>query len=297
MRIRKILVSEQEQARKIFDSIQPNVILNRFDMRQPIANCCVYVLNEVYVPFYKSNNVGHLGIYLRELCPSVLARIVEQIFKDEKFIPMIRYLHTTTPMPGGNKGIHWHVDLNTQISDFDAKLSKKTRYNTKWYPKKILKELGDYKIDSSENISNSDVQLLFRFKKETNDVYMADSPKSYRLANCINYKYVLSLKGRAVAIALLSKMGNNVFLDNIGYDSYYSNFSIGSVLYYSMVKDLIESEAETLFLLGGRQEYKRRFNGVLTETYSGEIPNPNQTYRFVGGAFCKLVRAANRPFC
>ena len=79
-----------------------------------------------------------------------------------------------------------------------------------------------------------------------------------------------------IAVAFICDTGDNVYFENFSYDKTFEKYSIGMVLYYYVICDLIQIHKKIFYLSGGWLDYKRHYNGVLTLTYSGKIYRPDK---------------------
>ncbi len=261
--------------------IEPNVIHNRYDLLYGNDYDLLEVKEEnsvSYIPFKKNSSTGRMGLYLRhkeELAggPSSVAECASFLFKTYPDLQDIFVLHTYIPLPDVNTGIHWHVDLPKTIEEFDSTLSSKVRYNTKWYPKKIRENVGEYeiKILKSTECPESVVKTYLKWKKETYGYDWSDKPKEYLTKNGITNVYIMQVKNEILAIGFICETGENAFFENTAFNEQYKKYSVGIVLYHFIIADLIKKEKKKLFLLGGNLEYKRHYNGIQTMTYTGHI--------------------------
>ena len=277
MKFEKILRDENKHLLK---HLETNVIFNRFDLR--FDDYELYVLlsgkRQYYVPIHLSKKNLLLGLYMREVPKDLLDEFITYLFEAYPKIKSIKAEHSITPVGALPSAPHWHVDLPASIQDFDAALSSKTRYNTKWYPKKIQEDLGYYTIKHYKlsEITEDVVLRYLELKQHTHDVhYKLQSAKDYLSKFSVTDAYTLDINGAMEAILFLSITGDNVFLENLTYNTAFAKYSLGSVLYHHVIGELILKRKKILYLLGGTLDYKRRFNGVETQTYTGKILRPS----------------------
>lgn len=77
------------------------------------------------------------------------------------------------------------------------------------------------------------------------------------------------------SIVFINKLDSSAFLENLKYDVRYKAYSIGAILYFNVIEALIEDKIKIFYLLyTGTLEYKKRFNGIIIDTYTGT------TYRY-----------------
>lgn len=250
--------------------VVPNTTNNRFDAFYQ-GDYVLYRCGGTYLPYHRKHYSADIAMYLRDVDKGELRAILAEIFRTEKSLFYVDVVHAAMPIDGLKKVDHWHVELPATIEEFQAALGKKTRYNSKWYPKKIRKDLGDYTCEAVDHVSDEHVQVFFKFKKATHGVDYHDEPREFIRKNLITHAYVFKLGGVIEAIALSSELGERAYLYNITYNPAHSKYSIGNVLYFFYISELIAKRITRLDLRGGNQLYKKLFNGIATDTYSGRV--------------------------
>lgn len=250
--------------------VKPNSTNNRFDAFYE-GDYVLYRCGETYLPYHRKHYSAAVAMYLRDVDSQELKAILAEVFKTEKSLFYVDVLHAAMPIKGLKTVTHWHVELPDSIGEFQAALGKKTRYNSKWYPKKILKDLGPYSCESTAEVNAEHVRLFYELKKATHGVDYHDEPRDFIRKNLITHAYLFKLNGKPEAIALSSELGGRAYLYNITYNPAHSKYSIGNVLYFFYIGELIAKGIKRLDLLGGSQLYKKLFNGIATDTYSGRI--------------------------
>ena len=213
----------------------------------------------------------NVSMYLREMDAGIFRMVVKYLFELYPDAMTLYVLHTYTKINGIDPAVHWHIDLPKTIEEFNSTLSHRVRYNTKWYPKKIRENIGEYiikYIDVSE-CPDDVVQKYFEWKKQTHGTDYGLTPKQYLGKFCVTGVYVMQTEMEILAIGFISETGENVFFENFSYNQKYAKYSPGMVLYYFLISDLIARKKKRLYLLGGNLEYKKHFNGIATMTYSG----------------------------
>ncbi len=262
-------------------SIEPNVIHNRYDLLYGNDYDLLKIEegNSVsYIPFKKTGQIGCMGLYLRDMKElagggTSVAEYTSFLFKTYPDLQDIFVLHTYVPLPDVEPAVHWHVDMPKTIEAFDATLSSKVRYNTKWYPKKIRENIGSYeiKILKSDECPEFVVKTYLKWKKETYGFNWSNKPKEYLTKNGITDVYFMQVNEEILAIGFICDTGENAFFENTAFNEKYKKYSAGIVLYHFIIDDLIKKRKKKLFLLGGDLEYKRHYNGIQTVTYTGHI--------------------------
>ena len=144
-----IIKIENDKPAILRKNVVPDVIFNRFDILYG-TNFDLYKISgsdvEHYIPVHRRWSKLYLGMYMMDI-DEVLARdFIDFCFRRYKFTFKIEVKHCQTRIDNIAPGPHWHINLPSSIEEFDKTLSNKTRYNTKWYPKKIIKDFGTYEI-------------------------------------------------------------------------------------------------------------------------------------------------------
>jgi hypothetical protein len=256
--------------------IEPNFTYNRFD----IIYGDRFNLYEIqkggikkYIPVHIEKRFAIIGVWLTDISAQAFNLLIKTIFCEYPKVDRIQVRYSLNFYDGLNISNHWKINLPDTIVEFDKNLSSKTRYNTKWYPKKINTDLGDYEIQkySSNDIPDKVVEKYFYFKKITHNANYKMQAKEYLRKFFVTHAYVLKIAGKDEAILFLCDISSIVYLENLTYNSELSSYSLGIILYYFVVGELINSKKVNLYLGDGNQEYKRRFNGVNQLAFDGYI--------------------------
>ena len=277
------IIEVTENLKNLFETeIFPNVIKNRFDLLSQSGSNAVgggvrlfkalEPYDTVYIPVFIKNNIAEVGLYMRTLNSNVFNEFIEFLFETNKNIEALHFLYTPNKLDYIKPATHWHIDLPSTIEEFDKRISSKLRYNTKWYPKKINKEIGEYSVKkiSKTEITPDIVNLYLKWKYNTYG-FKYDA-KKYLQDFGVTTAYVLRVESQILAIGFTCETNDkDVYFENFSFDVKYHKYSLGMVLYYHIIKDLIENKKQRFYLLGGNYDYKQKFNGIATETYTGYV--------------------------
>lgn len=253
------------------DKIQPNEIHNRYDILYDDYD--LYEIGNNVIPLVIQGNVAVPGLYLTNYSCELLSDFFSFIFSHYPNVDTIHIKHSYTPIEFTCPYPYWHIELPKTIQEFDASLHQQVRYNTKWYPKKIQRDLGDFHIEKYElsEITDEMVSLYLHWKFLSHGFVFREAPRQYLRQAGISNAYVLYLGDSIAAIAFTCDTGANVYFENFSYDAKYHKYSLGMVLYYFIITDLISMGKKCFYLSGGWLDYKKRYNGILTMTYSGNV--------------------------
>ncbi|MDD7313967.1 MAG: GNAT family N-acetyltransferase, partial [bacterium] len=234
---------------------------------------CIECENQkVYIPVFFNDYICELGVYMRWIDAYIFENFSSYLFQSYKRLQEIHVLHTLTYIPSLPMGPHWHIDLPQTIEEFDAQLSGKERQHARYYAKKLLTEVGNICFEKIEKemISQDIVDLYLSWKKISHD--FSYDPNLYLKDFGVSNAYLLKTGSKIIAIGFDSETNKeNVYFENFAYDLEYSKYSIGMVLYHNIIESWINNHKKKAYLLGGDYEYKKRYNGICTMTYSGSI--------------------------
>jgi hypothetical protein len=283
---------EINKSELLIEHVRPNVILNRFDLLYG-DNFELYLVNGEYIPVHVENHISgrHIGplhikrrfskfgIYLRNVKIDDLLELGGFLFRKYK-LHYLEIMHTYTKIPDVEPAPHWHIELPESIEEFNKTLNSSIRYNTKWYPKKIRENFGNYNIIryKPEEVANAIMDKYMEWKQQRFN-YHFDKPSSeYLRINGISDVFVMYIgneeNSEIASIGLVAVTDENAFWNNFAFNDKYGKYSVGMVLFYHIISELIADKKKAFFLLGSEREYKRHYNGVKTMTYSKEKWKP-----------------------
>jgi|GEM_PF-1558484 len=261
-------------------NVFPDVIKNRFDVLHSVVEnrggytlyCIENNMQKTYIPVFFNNTSCELGCYMRKIDKCLFEKFVNYLFKTHKKLQVVSVLHTLTDIATLSVASHWHIELPDTIEEFDGLLSAKERQHCKYYAKKLLNEVGNISFEkiNRDSISQDVVDLYLLWKKDSHK--FSYEKTSYLKDFCVSNAYLLKTNNTIIAIGFdVETSKENVYFENFSYDSKYSKYSIGMILYHNIIESWINDHKKIAYLLGGNYEYKRRYNGICTMTRSGGI--------------------------
>ena len=270
---------EKDKDKILQENIFPNVCWNRFDLRYG-DDYRLDKIDDLYIASHLEGSTITVSMYLREMDKDTFDEYAKHLFGVYPKAKDLFVLHTYTEIAGIEQGVHWHVDLPDTIEEFDSTLSHLIRYNTKRYPKKIRKNIGEYEITylDANDCPDDIVKTYFKWKNQTHGTDYGLTPQQYLKKFCVTGVYVMQTDSEILAISFISEIGENVFFENFSYNQEYAKYSPGMVLYYYFISDLIARGKKKLYLLGGNLEYKKHFNGIATMTRTCSLPRERFIY-------------------
>ncbi|MDR1495082.1 MAG: class I SAM-dependent methyltransferase [Rickettsiales bacterium] len=261
----------ENKDRVLQENVLPNLYWNRFDLRFG-DNYDLYEIKSGFRSYFVAVHSDGSGIvlsmYLRNISPSIFAELLKFLFEKYREARSIRMLNSYTYSPWLKPEEHGHIELPSTRGEFDANLSPRVRYNTKWYPKKIRKQFGDYKIEHWA-IGDTPLEIHDRYKEFKFATHGDIDNVAMQMADKVWAMYIGSDVAAILQISDTSG-GRDAFLVNITYNQKYAKWSVANVLYYTVLQNLIGCGYRRLFLLG-MLDYKRYMNGISTMTFSGTI--------------------------
>ncbi len=281
--IEEILGGEEKKL-VLSNRLYPNFISNRFDLLYDDYE--LYDLGTGVVPVKIDGKVAKLGMTLQIYSDETLHKFYNLLFAKHPSLETIIIKHSLSSYgitSKNNQFYHypyWHIELPVSVEDFSNKLSARVRYNTKWYPKKISEDIGDLKISriSAQDTTESMGKQFFAWKKESHNCDYNMSTKEYLKTYGVTETYLMYIGSDLLAIGFICTTGENVYFEQFAYsqEAKYKKYSLGMVLYYHIICDLIRLKKKNFYLSGGYLDYKKRYNGVCQYTYSGTISRKNK---------------------
>lgn len=252
-------------------NLQINIIHNRFDLLYD--DFVLYDVDGIAVPVYIKNNEASVGLYLTSISDKQLSSLTDCIFSSHPEVSYIIVSHSYTKLPWCHPQVYWHINLPESIEQFDATLSSKLRYNVKWYPKKLKKECGDYVLReyTRTDVPLSLIEQYFIWKEGSHMFRLNSTPECFLREYGISTIYALYLSNKPIAVGFSCETGDISYFENFSYNPQYHLFSPGMILYHYIIEQLIKKSVRKFYLSGGELDYKRRYNGVRTQTYTGRI--------------------------
>ncbi|MDR1071318.1 MAG: GNAT family N-acetyltransferase [Rickettsiales bacterium] len=252
------------------ENISPNVICNRFDIKYGDGFDLWKIGHGAgarYIATHMRRNVLEVSLHMSKLPDDVFMKVLESLFDNYRRADRINIDNCMNKISGVKPAQYWRIDLPPSIEALDRALSRSVRYNTRRYPNKIRETFGGFEIRhfTKEQIPWRVMAEYFRLKKIShNRSYRMSYLDDYFVTDC----WVLYVGSSVASIVFVSDTPPNAYLENITYNPDFAKYSAGMVLFYHVICELIESGHEQFYLLGGDMEYKRHFNGIMTDTYS-----------------------------
>lgn len=266
--------------------ISPNYIANRFDLKYGDN----YDLWEItfkdvtyHIPLHISGKQAVIGVAQTPLPTEIFTKFIEHCFQ---YYTNISRISCSASVNNYHNNLildnQWILALPETEEEYKKSLSKKTRHNINWYPKKIQKDFDSFSIthSSASDTDDATMQLFDKWKheKHTAKTYSNLGSRNFLTSNNVTDVYSLIIADNPAALVFVSITDDSAYLQNLSYNLEYANYSPGIVLLYSVISDLIQNNLTTLYMGGGSLEYKRRMGGENRPAYHGIIIRPGIRY-------------------
>lgn len=266
-----------EVSKNKFEDIKkvcPNFIQNRFDLLYGRNFELLEVKadeNTYFVPFHIEFITCKLGLWLVEIPKEVIEKAAEYIFGKYRFISNIKIVSSVQEFPASFKATDYWINLPDTEDEYIMKLTGKQRYNIRNHIKRLKEDFGEYTVKRYEKdeIPSEVIKKYFKFKKLTRGKSYFITPKGYIKKYAVTSVYVLNIKNKSEAMAIISENNNNLYLENVTYNPDFSKYSIGVTICFEMILDAIKNKKNQIYFgASDGEDYKSRMCNANKETYS-----------------------------
>ena len=254
-----------------WNKIQNNFIYNRFDLSKKDKKYELLKLtysnnHEEYLPVYYDNGHAYLGVWRVFLAKDILRQVTKYIF----CVRHVKYIHCERMLVNGNIQRNQIftdtcIVLPEAIAELDTRLSKKARYNLRREKRKFSECIGDFELKSYK-ISEIDQKVMnylfdeyFLFKKNTHQRDYGLSAEEYIKKYYVTDIYTLECVGKVFSIVLSCEQTENVYVENLAYNSQFKDFSLGKILYDEFLRILIKKGKKSVSLGKANLDYKKHY--------------------------------------
>lgn len=251
--------------------INPDFIYNRYDL--VLSDYVILKIDDKFVEVKIHQNETELGIWLMGIERGQVESVCKYIFDNYPNIKKIKYQFSYHPIGYYTTKNHFKIYLPDTIEELSSRLSSKGKYNIKREKRLIEEDLGDITIKEykSSDIPLEVINTYFTFKEKTHHIDYHMSPKEYLENYYVSDVYVMYAGDKIVSMVLSCEQCEVVYIENLTYDTNYSKYSAGQVLYDYYLKRLVEKEKKEIFLAGGNLSYKKRYGSIEETVYHGVI--------------------------
>lgn len=257
-------------------SVYPNVFfnwnLNNNHKSLNLRICEWKKDTELTVEIYE--RVAILHSFLMPISFKGLNAVVKYLFKTfDKKIQVIKYDNVIYRFDTGKLIQQAVIQLPSNIEDLAKRMSSKGRYNMRRERRIIAETIGEYWIETynGDEMPEEYIHLYFEYKKASHNREYGMTAQQYIDNQHVTTLYVMKTIDKVLAVLLSCEDNENVYFENFSYCPEYKSLSIGSVMYYMYLEELIKKNKKVLFLGNGKYDYKKRYGSMYFNTYSGKI--------------------------
>ena len=220
------------------------------------------------------NDAATLGLWLSRIPIEHARELAKYIFRTHKEIQHIKFQRCFTEIKMCSKVNHFRIEFPSSIQEFNHRLTHKFKYNMRRERKLLEAEAGPLKFEeySAENFPDDLFTSYFRLKADTHkhDYHMTSRQyiDKYHVSNAYAIR---SGNGEIISVVLSCEQCPVAYIENLTYDTRYSKYSPGKMIYHYFLEALIRKGIKELYLSGGNYEYKRHYGSIEEFVYSGVI--------------------------
>ena len=167
---------------------------------------------------------------------------------------------------------HFAVLIGQENPSILARLNAKEKYNIRRKKRNLLADKNGRLIYVNNKIEMEEyVRFYFKEKKRTHNKDYNMSPEEY-----LNKYYVTDMLAyindeEILSVLFFNKTNDVAYLENFSYNLEKSKWSPGYLIYVEWLCWCENNNVKTVFLAGGDYAYKRKFNSVCLEGYTGKF--------------------------
>ena len=258
-------------------SLKPSsqYILDRYDLIANNYMCYeIYCDNTNYCVFGIVH--GHsevIGLGYLDVSKSIVRALVDFIFKNHPELREISFSNLTFGLGHHVQYKSYKIPLPSTDTVLHKRLSPKGWYNIRRERRLIDEEVGESSFVEYDlnTIPDSLVEQYFEMKGRTHYGGYGLTPKQYLERYHVTNAYALLSGNIVLSIIFSCEQLDDVFLENLTYNTDFSRFSPGQVLYDFYLTRLILKGKNTLYLGGGNYSYKERYGSIKETLYVSKV--------------------------
>lgn len=270
----------QKPMSMLYKSKSDNLIYNRFDIIHPdgYQEFQISYRDIIYrIDYYVHDCVADLNVWGKSIPEPVMQQVKYKIFNKENSVRGIYLQRIHSDIEGCTYGRERILHLPSSVEELNSRMKSSTKSRLRNKVRHLEDEFGEITVKhfGDDNIHADDIKLFFKWK-------MATHSRKYNLSEdeYLNKYHVTDIikvdAGNApIGIILYCKVDNILYLENISYDQALSKYSPGTITYIKWLDFLITSHTDKyspiVYLGGDGLEYKRKFNSIAVDCYTGYI--------------------------
>lgn len=255
-----------------------DLIYNRFDIIYPNEYeeyKETYKEKEYIIQMHLDNHVAELNLWGRNIPDDVVEHAMSYWENRYKSIYYFKITRATDNIKNVLvSGKEYILSLPDDEDDLVNRLNSKERQTIKRKWKQITQK-GCLSFIDIREIPESIVNRYFDWKfisHGTNYRLTAEEYiKKYHVTNAIYALLKTETEELPIAILFYCRVNQIVYFENFSYNQEYAKYSPGYLVYIQFLRELQKNGVNTVYLGGGDYSYKKKFDTLQRECYSGEI--------------------------
>lgn len=226
---------------------------------------------QLYVHLDRENNCAYAGVWLLNIDAHECEEAFKAIIKNLK-VKKVYYKQCLYKIGNATATNHWKIDLPNDSDMLLNRISSRGRNALSRKRKKLSEEVGPciFEEYTSTSVPTAIVKKYFEQKYNTMGTDYGMSENEYLLNFHVTNAYTLKCNDSILAVLFSCEQTDIVYLENLSYDTDYSKYSCGLLLYTHFLECLINKGKRCIYLGDGNQQYKSRFGSVEQKTFNGE---------------------------
>lgn len=247
--------------------VEPEVIFNRPDKED--KECVLLNIDERrYLFVEKIDSTVKVGSFLMPIAKQEVKAVNRFLFRKYKDVKEINWKNINIKIGVWRNTYQKVIDLPETVNELKGRLTSKNRYNLRREQRLVKENIGDFRIDIYEKaIPEYVIEKYFKLKQITHKCDYNMSPHEYLKTYSVSTAYVMRTDEEILAILFSCEQCETVYFENFTYDTRYSKYSLGSIIYDFFLESLVTKKKRAVFLGGGEYEYKKKYGSREIHAY------------------------------
>ena len=259
-----------------------NLIYNRFDLIHEKCRIKTYIFEcngqNYEIQIYVHGLIADANVWGKDIPESAIENLKDKIEEENPqvgaiYIQRVTHNYFKTLM----KGFEQILSLPETEQELLERLNKKESHNIR--RKMRFRGQGSVSLIFYQNdkIPDDLVSTFFVWKNNSHGTDYQMTPQEYldryHVTDAIEMRLENTLDDESKTVAVLFWCGveETVYFENISYDKDFEKFSPGFLIYIEFLKELVIRGYRTVFLGGADYGYKKKFNSIARECYTGYV--------------------------
>ena len=231
---------------------------------------------DYYVQAIYHSKAAELVLTLSDMPKREIMSVVRHIFKSHREIMSVEIANCLTKLPMSRVRTYFRVELPDSVEGLQQRMSRKHRYNLK-RESKILKEAEGpviFEEYTSENFPPNiftDFNKLKRasFPTKYGAYHLPDEQGYIDHMRLVSNIYVMknSRNEEIISMVLSCEQTQYASLQNLTYDTKYSEYSPGKMLFHHYIEELTKKGKRELHMGFGNYKYKMHYGCITHPVY------------------------------